>query len=123
MTLSTCGIVVAQKDERLIVQVESESCSNCTLNCVRIGIPTRISALGSAPVGVRVRVSASSKNLLLASFLVMGLPVVISLLAAIIWQSIVAVMAALFFSLLGVYLITKLKFFPALLRTQAERLD
>lgn len=123
MSLDACGTVVAQSSDRVIVRIEHEGCTNCTGNCVRFGIPSKIEALGSEPIGVRVLVTASSRNLLVASLIVLGFPIAIAVLAVVIWQSVVAVVGGLALSLLVVYSITRLKFFPKLLRAYAKSLD
>ena len=120
MSLETCGTVVGQSKDRVFVRVEHDTCANCHGNCIKIRFPGTLSALGNQPIGSRVVVRASSKNLLLASLLVFGTPVGTTLATAIVWSSWVAVLCTLVLCALFVYAATRLNGFKALLKVHAD---
>ncbi|MYD43968.1 MAG: SoxR reducing system RseC family protein [Gammaproteobacteria bacterium] len=122
VSLRTCGTVVRRQKQRVLVAVDHETCANCNGACIKFSFPRTISAEGDYPVGKRVLVTASTRALLLASFIVFGLPVLLLLCASLIWQSPLSIAAVGVSCFLLVFVATRNVRFSHLLRTRAESL-
>ena len=119
MTLRTCGTVIAQEHDRVIVRIEQERCTNCT-GCVRFSFPKTVSAIGSQSVGERVTVRTSSTQLSLASILVFGVPVFTLAVVVLVWGSILLTGVALSLSLFVVYVSMRYARLRKFLKVHAE---
>ena len=103
MALLTCGTVVDQKDERVIVRIKQERCANCT-GCVRFNFPKTVSAIGSQSIGECVAVRTSAVQLSLASLIAFGIPVITLFFVSYISQTVWILLLALSMSVTTVYL-------------------
>ena len=119
MSLRTCGTVVDQQRDRVIVRIEQERCANCT-GCVRFSFPKTVSALGTHAIGERVAVRTSATQLSLASLVVFGLPIVALSLATLVWESLWVLGVALLLSFGTVYLVMRFARLRSFLKIYAE---
>ena len=119
MSLRTCGTVIDQQQNRVIVRIEQERCTNCT-GCVRFNFPKTVSAIGTHAIGERVAIRTSAAQLSLASLVVFGLPILALSLATLVWESRWGLGVALLLSFGAVYLIMRFARLQSFLKIYAE---
>ena len=120
MPLETCGTVVEQQDDRVIVRVERTVCDDCSGQCIKFRFPGKLGAIGRQRVGSRVRVSASAAQVALASSVVFGVPLITLLLLGVFAMSNFVIFAGLLLSLLLVYGATRPLIFRRLMQIHAK---
>lgn len=120
MSISACGTVVEHKGDRVLVRVDRETCANCHGTCAKFRVSATVSAYGDHQIGSRVMVVSPANNLLVASLVVFGLPLLGLIATVLVWQTVLSAVIATLVCLLVVHAVTRSRFFMRLLRTRTE---
>lgn len=120
MALATCGIVVARETEYVHVRVETERCENC-IGCIKFNGSRTIRALGTHDIGEKVVVETSTTQLVIASAIVLGIPILVLITTLLSSDSLWHSLSAFGFSLLAIAIVMRVAFSNNVLNPLASK--